>query len=257
MRRLVAIRKHTKLCYPADLCFFQAFLVQPTLDIQKQILRIYIPGHGDFDVPFNPPADAERLEDLQVWGSYDLRGHIVSPEGSTLQKALSSIMETSVLLVHFDKSTPRVLSHQQFLSDLFSSYEDSLDYPLEDCTTYFADGYPFLLATEASFKQVDKWLAAETVDTRMDTEELVKRYRPNIVITGNVEPFAEDSWEELRVGDQTIFPVSRCQRCPVSQLYSEAGVRPWLTFDASKYCRCPTSPQSLESYLLVVSQALL
>lgn len=186
------------------------------MDLDNQTLKIHIPGHGDFEVPIEPPSDAERLEDLQVWGSYDLQGYIVSPEGSKLQQALSDILATPVLLIKFDKSAPRVLDKQQYLADLFGGLEDSLDYPLEDCTTYFSDGYPFLLASEASFRDVGKWLKEETADTRMEVEELVKRYRPNIVIKGNPEAFAEDSWEELVLDDQTIFPVSRCQRCPVS-----------------------------------------
>lgn len=200
----------------ADMLMMQTFLIQPSLNLDNQILTINIPGHGDFDVPIDPPADAERLEDLQVWGSYDLQGFVVSPQGSKLQKALSDLLQTPVLLIKFDKSAPRVLDSQKYLADLFSGLESSLDYPLEDCTTYFSDGYPFLLASEASFKAVGTWLEEETVDSRMDVNELVKRYRPNIVVTGNAEPFAEDSWEEITVGSETIFPVSRCQRCPVS-----------------------------------------
>lgn len=193
----------------------QTFLIKPSIDLDKQVLSIHIPSHGDFEVPLDPPDDAERLEDLQVWGSYDLQGHIVSPEGSKLQKALSEHLSTPVLLIKFDKSAPRILDKGQYLSDLFSGLEDSLDYPLEDCTTYFSDGYPFLIASEASFKSIGKWLSEETVDTRMDVNELIKRYRPNIVVKGNAEAFAEDSWEEMQIGDETIFPVSRCQRCPV------------------------------------------
>lgn len=191
-------------------------MIQPKLQLEEQTLAIHVPGHGDFKIPIEPPKDAERLEDLQVWGSYDLQGHVVSPEGSALQEALSAHLSTPVLLIKFDKSAPRVLDKGQYLADLFSNLEDSLDYPLEDCTTYFSDGYPLLIASEASFSQVDDWLKAETADTRMEISELVKRYRPNIVIKGNSEAFAEDSWEEVKLENETIYPVSRCQRCPVS-----------------------------------------
>ncbi|KAK9895427.1 hypothetical protein P389DRAFT_197485 [Cystobasidium minutum MCA 4210] len=201
----------------------KTFLIQPRLQLEIGVLSIHIPNHGEFEIPIDPPADADRLEDLQVWGSYDLQGHIMSPEGSKLQKALSAHLSTPVLLIKFDQSAPRVLDKQQYLADLFSSFEDSLDYPLEDCTTYFADGYPFLIASEASFRQVDEWLKAETVDTRMEVNELVKRYRPNIVIKGAGEPFAEDSWEEVKLGDQIIFPVSRCQRCPMPDVSPATG----------------------------------
>ena len=122
-----------------------------------------------------------------------------------------------MLLVQFQDSVPRILGDQRFLHDLFNTpgLEDALEYPLEDCTTSFADGFPFLLATEESFNAVSTWLANETEDVRMEREELVKRYRPNILIRGAIEAFEEDGWEEVMVGDDTLFPVSRCGRCPV------------------------------------------
>lgn len=166
------------------------------------------------------PQDAVRIDGLQVWGSYDLEGWIVSPAGSELQLALSSLLDSSVMLVQYDSSARRTLYHQQFLTDLFTGREDALDYPLEDCTTSFADGFPFLLATEASFDQMATWTQEAEACTSMDATELIQRYRPNIVIKGTSEAFVEDSWEELLLdGSQTLFPVIRCQRCPVSDIY--------------------------------------
>ncbi len=96
----------------------QAFLVQPSIDRSSNVLRIHIPSHGDFEVPLQALEDAERLEDLQVWGSYDLQGWVVSPQGSNLQRALSDMLETPVLLVQFDKSAPRLLDKQQLYKNL-------------------------------------------------------------------------------------------------------------------------------------------
>lgn len=144
----------------------------------------------------------------------------MSPPGSALQRALSDLVGTEVLLV---KSSPqtfrRVLGGQQFLNDVFNALpEYPLEYPLEECTTEFADGYPFLVATEETFDAVEKWLIEKTDDVRIQKPELIERYRPNIVIKGGEKAgFEEDGWEEIKCGGtETLFPVSRCPRCPVS-----------------------------------------
>lgn len=114
-----------------------------------------------------------------------------------------------------------MIGKQRLLDDIFSSGElvdDDLDYPLYDTTTDFADGFPFLIATEETFREISRWLVQDTKDVRIDHEELRKRYRPNIVIQGaSKEGFEEDGWVEIRVGgEETIYPVHRCARCPVS-----------------------------------------
>ena len=192
------------------------FLIQPTLDLDNRFLRIQIPYHGEFAVSLSPEAPFESANGVKLWKSLDMAGHVVSPLHSPLQIALSAFLETPVLLIHFQDSVRPVLRDQPFLNDLFDTpgLEDSLDYPLEECTT-LADGYPFLIVTEQSFYAVSAWLEDETNDVRMGLEELIKRYRPNILIKGAGEPFEEDGWEEIRVGGDTMFPVSRCSRCPV------------------------------------------
>lgn len=192
-------------------------MIEPKVDTEKGQLRIRVPHQGDFYVPLEVDDSDENIDGLQVWGSHDLTGRIVSPLGSSLQKGLSNYLEQQVLLVRSTNIVaPRVLGGQKFLNDIFNNAEDLLDYPLEECTTEYADGYPYLVATEQTFVEVKRWLEQNTKDIRMDVEELVQRYRPNIVITGNVEAFEEDSWEEIKLGDQTFYPVSRCPRCPVS-----------------------------------------
>lgn len=52
----------------------------------------------------------------------------------------------------------------------------------------------------------------------MDNRIHLFRFRPNIVFEGG-GPFAEDKWEEIRIGSPdgpTITLVSKCARCLVS-----------------------------------------
>jgi hypothetical protein len=157
-----------------------------------------------------------------------MRGFVVSPPSSSLHTALCKYFEMDVLLLQFDEETPRVLGGQSFLNDIFGQphLEDALEYPIDESTTLFADGYPFLLATEASFRTLRSWLETETKDIRIDISELIERYRPNIVIgpSDHSEGFAEDGWEEITCGNETIFPVSRCARCPMPDVSPSTGI---------------------------------
>jgi uncharacterized protein YcbX len=77
----------------------------------------------------------------------------------------------------------------------------------------FADGYPFLLISEASLSELNRRLA-EPVP--------MERFRPNIVINGT-EPFAEDELSELRLGGISFRGVKRCDRCSVTTIDIETG----------------------------------
>ena len=189
--------------------------MKPAIDLEKQCLHVTVPSHGTYSVPLEPSRDDEDLTDLQVWSS-QCCGKIVAPAGSELAAALSELIGTECLLVHASQTQPRLIGGQQYINDLFGNEDDILDYPLEDITTLFADGYPFLVVTESTFHDVAKWLEQGTKDVRMDMDELVARYRPNIVIAGATEGFIEEAWEAIRIGDDVIYPISRCPRCPVS-----------------------------------------
>ncbi len=67
----------------------------------------------------------------------------------------------------------------------------------------FADGYPYLIAGQAS---------VEDLNTRCGREVGVLRFRPNIVIEGS-EAFAEDQWKEITVGDHGFYLPKPCARC--------------------------------------------
>lgn len=69
----------------------------------------------------------------------------------------------------------------------------------------FADGYPFLLISEASLADLNSRLADPLP---------MNRFRPNIVITG-CEPFAEDNWQVIRIGPVDFKVAKPCARCVI------------------------------------------
>jgi len=80
--------------------------------------------------------------------------------------------------------------------------------------TAYADGYPVTIASEASLRQLNDWMVGTALERGEEPPSpmAMDRFRPNLVIDGD-EPFAEDTWPGLRVGDvrfRTVRPTDRC-----------------------------------------------
>jgi uncharacterized protein YcbX len=80
-------------------------------------------------------------------------------------------------------------------------------------TVSFADGYPCLLASEASLADLNARMA---VDLPMD------RFRPNLVVAG-CGAFAEDGWRRLAVGEAEFAVAGPCARCSVTTVDQDSG----------------------------------
>jgi uncharacterized protein YcbX len=69
-----------------------------------------------------------------------------------------------------------------------------------------ADGFPFLLVSEASLADLN---------ARLEQPLPMNRFRPNLVVAG-CEPFAEDGWRKIRVGAISLRFVKPCARCAIT-----------------------------------------
>ena len=79
----------------------------------------------------------------------------------------------------------------------------------------FADGFPFLLLSEASLAGLNK---------RLPLPVPMDRFRPNIVLTG-CPAHAEDSWRQVRIGDVGFRVAKPCARCVIKTTNQETGDR--------------------------------
>jgi uncharacterized protein YcbX/ferredoxin len=81
----------------------------------------------------------------------------------------------------------------------------------------FADGYPLLLTSQASLNALNnRFVDTQQINTNNseNAEEVIvmAQFRPNIVVSDCL-PFAEDSWQHIRIGE-VEFKVSKpCERC--------------------------------------------
>lgn len=77
----------------------------------------------------------------------------------------------------------------------------------------FADGYPLLMIGQGSLDELNR---------RIGRELSMQRFRPNLVIAG-AEPFAEDGWKKVRIGD-VVFSIEKpCERCAFTTVDPETG----------------------------------
>jgi uncharacterized protein len=95
---------------------------------------------------------------------------------------------------------------------------------LPDDRMSLADAGPILLTSEASLAQLDAWTDEATPPLDM------LRFRPNIVIDGD-EPFAEDDWPFVELGDVRFRITAVCDRCamtlidPVTLVHGKEPIR--------------------------------
>jgi uncharacterized protein YcbX len=79
----------------------------------------------------------------------------------------------------------------------------------------YADGYPFLVISEASLDDLNARLAAPLP---------MNRFRPNVVL-GGCAPYEEDHLARIRIGDLLFDGMTLCPRCPIPTTDQETGER--------------------------------
>jgi len=103
----------------------------------------------------------------------------------------------------------------------------------EGDTLSLADAGPLMMTSQASLARLQEWVDAEAdqpdpegmeADDISDSDSVggrdslsMLRFRPNVVIDGG-EPFAEDEWETLRIGDVEFRKAELCDRCVIASI---------------------------------------
>ena len=76
-----------------------------------------------------------------------------------------------------------------------------------------ADGYPLLLIGQGSL---------DALNARLEKPVEMRRFRPNVVVTGG-EPFQEDTWKHIRIGEVEFSVVKPCARCSIPTVDPDTG----------------------------------
>jgi len=164
-------------------------LVSPSISGEKLVLSA--PGIENLTIDVRKSGLTRPVD---IWHS---EGVQAVDQGERAATWFSDWLETSVRLVHIAEGYIRKVSQEYAVS--------------ADDHTAFADGYPILLASEESLADLNSRLV-ESVP--------MNRFRPNLVVRG-CDPFAEDTWSRIRVGELEMAVVKPCARCVVTTIDKE------------------------------------
>lgn len=95
--------------------------------------------------------------------------------------------------------------------EVVRSVDQTYATPMDKVT--FADGFPFLIISEASLTSLNQ---------AMELQLPMLRFRPNLVIS-NCESYAEDSWREITINNIGFRLPKPCSRCAVPTINLETA----------------------------------
>lgn len=96
------------------------------------------------------------------------------------------------------------------------------DYARPGEHTAFADSFPITIATESSLARLNDWIAQDAVERgeSPDTALPLTRFRANLTVAGT-DPFTEDAWRYLEIGEVRLRVVKKVSRCVLTTVNSE------------------------------------
>ena len=160
-------------------------------------IRLLAPGAAPLDV--EPPREA-----APVAVSFSGQDH-ARPAGDEADAWLSERVGRPLRLVWQDDETHRPVRPEMGGHD---GDRNSL-----------SDAAPLHVITEPSLARLNDWL----LETAMERGEAPvpplghDRWRPNVVVSGG-EPFAEDSWRSVHIGDVPFRATMICDRCVMTTI---------------------------------------
>lgn len=147
---------------------------------------------GDVFVPMD--ADTDKRQMVTIWGS------VCEAEvyGAALNEWFSDVLGTNCQLVKMPDDSRRSVNPRFDRGGNIVS---------------FADGYPFMVLSEASLADLN---------SRLETPLPMNRFRPNLVVAG-ADAFAEDDWKSVRIGDADFRSTKLCERCVITTVDQTRG----------------------------------
>jgi uncharacterized protein YcbX len=173
-------------------------LIKPTL--KGTTLELQAPGMLRLEIPLGlpDPQTAPTLQ-TQVWDDSVLAYDCDALTAEWFTQAIG----VPCRLARFHANAERAVS-TQWTNGVQAS-------------TMFSDGYPILVAGNASLEDLNQKLVAAGRSAIP-----MNRFRPNLVIDG-IEAFEEDYAESFQLGDAVLKPVKPCPRCPMPSVDQATG----------------------------------
>ena len=155
-------------------------------DIKNSDLEI---SYDNDSISINLNQDLESLRPVSVWNS-KLKSRVYPDK---VNNWFSEHLDQEAFLVRLDPA------HARYKRLFTKPYKTNVS---------FADGYPFLILSEASM---------ELLNSKLDKKLLIDRFRANIILKGG-EPHFEDEIEEFKIGSAEFKNINPCARCIVTTI---------------------------------------
>ncbi len=166
------------------------------VEMEYDLITLSAPDCQPVSFPAKPAPLPGRT--VKVWASH-VHAQTVTPEAD---EWISAYLGQQVHLVYMPDHAERRVNPAFVLNGEIVS---------------FADGYPFLLTSEASLNDLNTRIIKQN-----GQPVPMNRFRPNLVVQGS-EPFAEDNWKEFIIGDTHFRAVKACARCQVTTTDQATG----------------------------------
>ena len=163
-----------------------------SVSFSTEQLTVRAPGMTDLEIPLQ--QQHERQIDVSIWGDTN-RGALVGEEAD---RWFGEFLRFPCRLVGKPEDDLRLVD---------SVYAEDGD------QVVFADGFAFLLISEASL---------EDLNGRLDDPLPMNRFRPNFVVRG-CPPYAEDGWSRLQIGSVPFRVAEPCPRCAITTVDQNTG----------------------------------
>ena len=171
------------------------------ITVKEEGLTANAPGAEELQIPAHP--EVKLRQHVTVWQS-EVEAHVYDRH---VNEWFSEVLKRECRLVHMPETTERHVSEQ------FDSGEDIVS---------FADGYPLLLIGEGSLEELNRRIARAGILPADQSPVPMNRFRPSLVVKGS-EPFAEDNWAKIRVGEAIFHVVKPCGRCVITTTDQDKG----------------------------------
>ncbi len=150
-------------------------------------------GGKSLEIPFETYSEETAI--VKIWSSR-CRAKIYE---KSINDWFSDVLQTDCKLVLMPDETTRKVNYFYAVR--------------QDDAVSFADGYPVLIAGEASLADLN---------SRLDAPVPMNRFRPNLVFSG-ADAFAEDGWKQIRIGAAIFHVVKPCGRCVMTTIDQTSG----------------------------------
>ncbi|XP_057887926.1 molybdenum cofactor sulfurase [Melospiza georgiana] len=185
-------------------------LVNPSIDLKQKIMVIQAEGMDPISVPLEDNTGKEAVTCESKVCSHRVKTYDC---GERIAGWLSAFLGRPCRLIR-QSSDKKSKSHQKNTKGLSSATNISLS---------LVNEAQYLLINVASILQLKEHISARLKEP-LEIEELIRRFRANIVISAP-ESFEEEEWTEISIGALQFQVVGPCSRCQIICIDQQSGER--------------------------------